>query len=703
VTSLPLFLSSFLADRGTCLRSSTRTPSDHPLRPTDFSFRRLAEDKVLFEDHPLLVQTRCIKLLNTYLMAFLPASTKDNAADAGTSQMDVEANKNKKKKKSTKAAIGAEHMKALKDREPELHEVLVRFFVGLENDDKEIRVSSFFALSTLTTLFSCLSATSATSKLLAKFLDKIATRKADFISDKTFLRKLFGRLLSAETAAASAEEKKDVHYILAESFTAEEKASLRAFVFGFVLPREKTPKYLRLFLVHLLRDVAAPELVAIAHDIVHDSMTKLAKGHTLSYLDANLLQVLLTSSLKPTTVATFNRCQGAKETQGELREGTKYLAAFLEALKSPASITFSDSDQITQRTEFLVDYVSPRLCILKSLVETNGFHFMAGLSLANKKVLFMQFIEILLESSYIPVSPSAEAAQADEGKKLKDIDINVVDTSKTIIKSIIRAMNLSSDLILRCLQEQITIARNRTKSSQRKETKTAGADNASVVGKKSKSRRTADEDEDGEEEEEAEQASAKRARVSTTKEQEQEAENEKVAAAKSAEERKKELLVMQRLNLILEIILSQVPFVQDKPVLLQPLATLLDILVQGQKREASPEEGISAAPIGVKQLLVSEPRSLHCVCASRAQRTTSTRSSSSCRAWRASPSTFTSICTPRPSRMRWTPRSERLRPPRRRRPSKSSTRAHRRPLSSASEVRQTRLGRCFFFRVLVRR
>lgn len=564
VTSLPLFLSSFLADR---------------------------EDKVLFEDHPLLVQTRCIKLLNTYLMAFLPASTgKDNAADAGTGQMDVEADKNKNKKKNKKAAIGAEHMKALKDREPELHETLVRFFVGLENDDKEIRVSSFFALSTLTTLFSCLSATSATSKLLAKFLHTIATRKADFIHDKTFLRKLFGRLLSEETAAASAEEKKDVHHILADSFTAEEKASLRAFVFGFVLPREKTPKYLRLFLLHLLRDVAAPELVAISHDIVHDSMTKLAKGQALSYFDANLLQVVLTSTLKPTTVATFNRYEGAKESKGELREGTKYLAAFLEALKSPASITFSDSDQITQRTEFLVDYVSPRLCILKSLVETNGFHFMAGLSLANKKVLFMQFIEILLESSYIPVSPSAEAAQADEGKKLKDIDINVVDTSKTIIKSIIRAMNLSSDLILRCLQEQITIARNRTKSSQRKETKTAGADNASAVGKKSKSRRTADEDEDGEEEEEAEQASAKRARVCTTKEQEQEAENEKVAAAKSAEERKKELLVMQRLNLILEIILSQVPFVQDKPVLLQPLATLLDILVQGQKREASPEE-----------------------------------------------------------------------------------------------------------------
>lgn len=47
---------------------------------------------------------------------------------------------------------------------------------------------------------------------------------------------------------------------------------------------------------------------------------------------------------------------------------------------------------------------------------------------------------------------------------------------------------------------------------------------------------------------------------------------------------------MQRLNLILEIILSQIPFVLDKAILLQPLASLLDILVQGQKREASPEE-----------------------------------------------------------------------------------------------------------------
>lgn len=62
------------------------------------------------------------------------------------------------------------------------------------------------------------------------------------------------------------------------------------------------------------------------------------------------------------------------------------------------------------------------------------------------------------------------------------------------------------------------------------------------------------------------------------------------SAAKSADARKQELLVMQRLNLILEIILSQIPFVQDKAILLQPLATLLDLLVQGQKRDASPEE-----------------------------------------------------------------------------------------------------------------
>jgi hypothetical protein len=185
--------------------------------------------------------------------------------------------------------------------------------------------------------------------------------------------------------------------------------------------------------------------------------------------------------------------------------------------------------------------------------------------------------------------------------KQKSVDVNVVDTSKTIIKSIIRAMNLSSELILRCLQDQITIARNKARSDQRKEAKATDAnDDTGAVGKKSKSRRTTAEGVD--DEDETEQASSKRARVSTAKEQE--AESDKSAAAKSANERKQELLVMQRLNLILEIILSQIPFIQDKPVLLQPLASLLDILVQGQKREATPEEGNLPASLFISCLFV---------------------------------------------------------------------------------------------------
>jgi hypothetical protein len=360
-----------------------------------------SEDKVLFEDCPLQVQTRCIKLLNTYLMAFLPTSTKE-AATAGTDGKDA-----------AKEAMSAEHLKALKDREPELQEILVRFFVGLESDDKEIRVSTFFAMSTLATLLLRLS---PTSKLLGKFIRVIATRKADFIIDKTFLRTLFSHLLSEPTTATT-DDTKTVHYALAAQFTAEERTSLRTFLFGFLLPREQTPKYLRVFLLHLFREVAAPQLVAITHDIVQSLMTTIANGQNLSYFDANMMQMILTTSLKPASIATFNHYEGAKETKTELRNGTKYLAAFFEALKSAASISFSDSDQIVQRSEFLVDYVSPRLCLLKSLVETNGFLFMAGLSLANKKVLFMHFIEILLESSYIPVPPTGEgAAKTDEGK-----------------------------------------------------------------------------------------------------------------------------------------------------------------------------------------------------------------------------------------------------------------------------------------------
>lgn len=132
------------------------------------------------------MQTRCVKLLNTYLMAFLPTPGQKDAA--------------------------GEHMKALRERETELHQVFVRFLVGLENADKEVRVSTFFALSTLATLLRQLgsgAATSAsTSALLAKFLGAIAANKAEFINDTTFLRRLFARLLSGKAVAAAAADSK---------------------------------------------------------------------------------------------------------------------------------------------------------------------------------------------------------------------------------------------------------------------------------------------------------------------------------------------------------------------------------------------------------------------------------------------------------------------------------------------------------------
>ena len=246
--------------------------------------------------------------------------------------------------------------------------------------------------------------------------------------------------------------------------------------------------------------------------------------------------------------------------------------------------------------------------------------------------------------AHIPLPPLTVVVE-NIYPKHKDVDINVVDTSKTIIKSIIRAMNLSSDLILKCLQEQIAIARSKAKAAERREAKSAEHEGTAgaAVGKKSKSRsRTAadvaveadeeDSEEDSDEAESQRVSSSKRARVSTPKDNEEATENEKVAAAaKSAEERKRELLVMQRLNLILEIVLSQIPFVQDKPVLLQPLATLLDILVQGQKKEASPEEGARIPHskhdffllLLFKRIIIYDD-ALRC---GSTQRTTSTRSS----------------------------------------------------------------------------
>ena len=252
-------------------------------------------------------------------------------------------------------------MKALRDREQELQEILVRFFVGLEHEEKEIRVSTFFALSTLATLFRCLAsagsgASASYAGLLAKFLSTIATRKADFVGDRHFLRKLFGRMLSEDSTSASVNEKgilifiyvfiiyyiiylymkfryfypppiigekKDVHDALADKFTTGERAAFRTFVIGVVL-NERTPKYLRLFLFHALRDVAAAQLVTATHDVVRQLLAELARGRGLSYFDANVLQVVLTSSLKPAAVASFNQREagaGGRETKKELTEG----------------------------------------------------------------------------------------------------------------------------------------------------------------------------------------------------------------------------------------------------------------------------------------------------------------------------------------------------------------------------------------------
>lgn len=95
--------------------------------------------------------------------------------------------------------------------------------------------------------------------------------------------------------------------------------------------------------------------------------------------------------------------------------------------------------------------------------------------------------------------------------------MNVVDSSKSIIKSIIRAMNLSSELILKCLQEQISIARKRARATARVDKVARGERNAEDVGKKSKtphSSTQSDGDDNDETSDEADKhaTSAKRAR-----------------------------------------------------------------------------------------------------------------------------------------------------------------------------------------------
>lgn len=307
---------------------------------------------------------------------------------------------------------------------------------------------------------------------------------------------------------------------------------------------EETPKYLRLFLFHMLSDVSSSQMVSSTHDLINNllrSFTSVAGEAQVSYFDANILQLLLTSLLKPSLVPMFNQRETAKGSKKELAGGTKYFATFIQALSTPTSIAFSGNEHATtsRHTSLqLVDYFSPRLSVLKCLVEANGFHFMAGLSLDNKKALFMHFIEILLESSYTDPSSATEpeTPKADDGKsrhdlllpvkrplpyldvlviipetypRHKEIDMSVVDSSKSIIKSIIRAMNLSSQLVLKCLQEQINIARNRAKALARKEKSTAQED--AGAGKKAKAPRATDEDD----EESDEPVSAKRARVAT--------------------------------------------------------------------------------------------------------------------------------------------------------------------------------------------
>lgn len=144
------------------------------------------------------MQSRCIKLLNTYLMAFLPdaRTSKPTTKEAATTTAT-----GSDQKQSAEKQLTGEQLKALKEREPELKKILPRFFVGVDSNEKEIRVATFFALSTLATLFRCLAGqnkktASSASNLLAKFVETLAPRKNDFIADRTFFRRFLARLLS---------------------------------------------------------------------------------------------------------------------------------------------------------------------------------------------------------------------------------------------------------------------------------------------------------------------------------------------------------------------------------------------------------------------------------------------------------------------------------------------------------------------------
>lgn len=172
----------------------------------------------------------------------------------------------------------------------------------------------------------------------------------------------------------------------------------------------------------MMSDVSAPRLVESTYALVQELIAELSNPKkTLGYFDTNILQLLLTALLKPSLVAIFNLREGSKGTKKELSGGTKYFSNFIQALNTSASITYCSEDDATAAPISGLEPVScfsPRLCVLRSLVETDGFHFMAGLSLDNKKALFMHFIDILLESSYTsPVPPTSEhnIAQVEEG------------------------------------------------------------------------------------------------------------------------------------------------------------------------------------------------------------------------------------------------------------------------------------------------
>ncbi len=413
-----------------------------------------------------------------------------------------------------------------------------------------------------------LGAVGVSTAVVAKFLGMVSHLKEEFLADYSFLRKLFGAFLSEEVAKEQAESKNFLETYASE-MTKNERSALLQFVVEQAMDNQ-LPKFLRVLLLHSIRDVTSPAALVSVHKIFNELLT----GHkSLTYFECASLQILISSLLRPEVVSLFNDTSS-----------NNYFASVIQAMRMSDSYSFKNhphSDIVTKRDShlsFMSDFYAPRLAVLGTLTEKNGFIFMGGLSLANKSSLFMTFMDILLESYH---ATETEETVINQEAYHKPYDTVVVESGKNMVKRILRSMNLSCELSLAILQAQLQAAQEKFGSSDNTELKEG--DDAAQVGKKSKSRHRGYAEDSSKTKQSVKKQ--KKFKISPTES------DKEIGSASQLNEQSETLLVMQRLNMALEILLTQIPHLSDKQTLLKPLVKLLDIMVQSQKREGAPEEG----------------------------------------------------------------------------------------------------------------